>query len=225
MKLLYKYLFIFLLFSFGYNTGFGQSDTKSGYHIQRDVTMMAQGSKSTNTTNCFFLENGTLTGPCNISSNEGELDFIVYCSKSLAIAFYSPANATNIAKNYQCSKEAWSPEISKLKATHFRVLVPGNRKIDAIYAAHKTEDYKQLNDAFFAGISRPSSLSPKYNPDETQASSSQFNTTTANLIWVTIPQKDGSLKNALIAIKSVNIIKEEGNYGLSTITFDIISQK
>jgi hypothetical protein len=209
---------------YGLTTSFVITMPVLPYDVWKDVTMMAQGTSSAASPNCFFMESGTLTGTCDISGHEPEINFLTYCNTSPAMYFYSPTNTANVAKNFKCSGTAWAPDVTTMKATRFRVLVPGSAATDAIYAAYNANAITTLDDAFFDGISDPSASSSKFIADESQEGSSVFNLTSAYLIWVRIPVDGGGYKNGLIRVKAVDVNSDSGSQGLSTITFDLMLQ-
>lgn len=186
--------------------------------VYRDVVMSGQ----TGTEGSFFdSSNGTVFGNCEVSGNEEKLDFLIYCSNAGVLSFYSPTNTSSAASNYKCNGTSWSPVTSDLKGTRFRVLVPGTAVYDNVYTLYNAGNIDVLDDNFFTGIQAPGSSSTKFDAAAAPASNI-FNLTNAYLLWVRIPQADGTNKNCLLRVKEVNI---NASAGLSTIRFDIIVQK
>lgn len=200
------------------------SEPDRNYDEYDDVVMSSQGTKNDGATNCFYFDDAEVKGTCDITStNETQLAFTIYTTTGNELKLYSPSNVSGIAKNYYCNQTAWAPDVNQLKQTKFRVLLPGgSSEEDAIYAALNTNNITDLDDAFFEGISNMKTTIT-YNSDESKASANVFNATKAYLIWVQIPETDGSFKNALIRAKSVDINVD--NYRLSEITFDLLMQK
>lgn len=187
--------------------------------VYKDVIMSGQSG----TAGSFFdISNATVFGNCEISGNEDKLDFLIYCSSAGVLSFYSPTNTSSAASSYKCNGTSWSPVTSDLKATRFRVLLPGTAVYDNIYALYNSGDIETLDDSFFTGISVPGSSSTKFDATVAPAANI-FNLTAAYLIWVRIPQAGGTNKNCLLKVKEVNI--NTTTPGLSTIKFDIIVQK
>lgn len=197
------------------------------YALYKDVTMGSQGNSTTTVTNNhFFMSRGTTAGSCDLAANESNLDFLFY-GTSTNPTFYSPTNATNIAKNYYCNgaNNIWgsATDFTKLKPTRFRVLVAGDAGVDDLYTKFNANNISDLDDTgFFAGISLPSSSTSKYDNSSVTSGGTTFGTTTGYLIWARVPTTTAatSYKNCLIRVKeSVNASN------VSTIKFDIYVQK
>ena len=190
------------------------------YTTYENVVMDAQ---STGNSTIFFENTGATGGNCDISASEATMAFLFYGSSS-APTFYSPTNTANVAKNYKCSGTSWTiADASVLRATRFRVLVPGSTGTDNIYALYNSNGIPALDDSFFKdnSIAAPSGNTAKYDASVT-SSTSTFDVTNAYLIYVRIPDADGGTthKNALIRVKEV-----VSNGGSSTVKFDILVQK
>ena len=195
-----------------------KAESPEGYITYKDVMMNAQSSGSST---IFFENTGTTGSNCDISASEAIMAFLFYGS-STAPTFYSPTNTTNVAKNYKCNGKSWvigNP--SALRATRFRVLVPGTSRVNNIYSLYNANAIKSLDDAFFKGIAVPGGNTAKYSSSEA-ATTGIFNTSDAYLIYVHIPDANGGTghKNALICVKEVTY-----SAGKSTIKFDIMVQK
>ncbi|MFT4092833.1 MAG: hypothetical protein QM640_04275 [Niabella sp.] len=189
------------------------------YNIYQDVTMGAQGTTTvTVTNNTFFASTGTTSGSCQLNDNEATMDFLFYTTSS-GPTFYSPSNTANVATNFKCNGTGWTiSNASVLKATKFRILIPGTATIDSLYANFNANNIPDLDDdGFFYGIAVPSSSTAR-----SSSAATDFNTTTVYLIWVRIPNADDTFTNALIRAKEV---VAASTAGLSTITFDIYVQK
>lgn len=195
------------------------------YDSYKDIQMSAQGTSSTSSSNCFFMTDGAVIGSCAIEGQEKDLKFLLYCSGSQVLSFYSPSNSTGVAKNYKCDGVSWVQQVADLKDVKFRVLIPGTKATDAVYAAYNSNQMATLDDSFFEGIAAPGSHSAKYDTDEGNASSNVFNLTKAYLIWAQVPEADGSTKNILIRVKSVNIVTDTGAQGLSSMVMDVMMEK
>ncbi|WP_316805581.1 hypothetical protein [Pedobacter nototheniae] len=190
-----------------------------GTTLYRDVVMNAQ---TTGTNTIFFAETGTTAGNCNLNASEATMAFLFY-GTSTGPAFYSPTNTASVASNFKCNGTSWSiANTGALRATRFRVLVPGTTGIDNIYAQYNANNIDVIDDAFFTanGIAVPGSSSSRF--DATAAATTAiFNTTSAYLIYVRIPDVSGTgYKNALLRAKEAT-----STTGTSTIKFDIYIQK
>ena len=194
------------------------------YALYQDLSMMANGTASAPSSSSFFIgETGTILGSCNISGQEQKLDFVTYCSSTTPVfTLYSPGNTTTIAKNYKCGASVWEPNATDLKATRFRVLVPGTAGIDKIYAAYTNNAITELDDQFFEGIPVPGSSTAKFDATVANQAANIFNLTSAYLIWIRVPKANGSFVNQLLRAKYVTI---GSSPGLSTIKFDILVSK
>jgi hypothetical protein len=194
------------------------------YALYQDLSMMANGTASAPSNSSFFIgETGAILGSCNISGQEQKLDFVTYCSSTSPVfTFYSPGNTTTIAKNYKCGTVIWEPNATDLKATRFRVLIPGTAAADRIYAAYNGNTITDLNDQFFEGIAVPGSSTAKFDAAVANQAANTFNLTTAYLLWIRVPKADGSFVNQLLRPKEVVI---GSTPALSTIKFDILVSK
>lgn len=191
------------------------------YTLYKDLVMMANGTASAPSSSSFFFgETGTVTGTCNISGLEKNLDFVTYCSSTFVFTIYSPANTTTISKNFKCNTLIWEPTITDLKATKFRTLIPGTADADRIYAAYNSNGITDLEDAFFGSIIAPSSNTVKY--DSLTPAANAFNITSAYLVWIRVPEADGTFTNQLLRAKEVSI---GSTAAVSTIKFDILVAK
>lgn len=195
------------------------------YEVYQDVNMGAQGTASvTVNNNIFFAETGTTLGSCEIPANEAAMDFLFYGTGS-GPTFYSPANTTNVAANFRCNGTGWTiGNTAALKATKFRVLVPGSSAaVDNVYAKYTANAIDNLdNDGLFEGIAIPSGSTARYTAPPAEPTTGIFNTTTAYLIWVRIPKSDGNFRNCLLRAKEAVVASATG---LSTVKFDILVQK
>lgn len=191
------------------------------YTLYKDLVMMANGTAAApSATSFFFGKTGGLTGTCNISGQEKSLDFVTYCSSTFVFTIYGPSNTTTISKNYKCGTLIWEPNATDLKATKFRTLIPGTADADRIYAAYNANGITDLEDSFFGSIAVPSSSTVKY--DAAAPAANAFNLTNAYLVWVRVPEADGTFTNQLLRAKEVTI----GSVAAaSTIKFDILVSK
>lgn len=195
--------------------------------LYKDVLMTAQ-TVGTNT--AFFDADGTTKGNCDLQANESLISFLLYyVSSSNRPTFYSPGGSSGVAANFKCSGAGWVQNTSVLRATKFRVL-------QTSVAAEKP-----VYDDFLAGnlddlAARLSSLSIGSNTvayDATAATSNTiFNTTTAYLIAVKIPDVGPTasvttFKYALIRVREAKVTDAGGSplAGNSTLKFDIYIQK
>lgn len=191
------------------------------YTLYKDLVMMANGTAAAPSASSFFFgETGTTTGTCSISGQERKLDFVTYCSSTFVFTIYSPANTTTISKNYKCSTLIWEPNVTDLKATKFRTLIPGAADADRIYAAYNNNSITDLEDTFFGSIAAPSSSTVKYDANAPAANA--FNLTNAYLVWIKVPEADGTFTNQLLRAKEVTI---GSTPAVSTIKFDILIAK
>ena len=193
------------------------------YVLYKDQTMTAQGTASAPSATSFFNgETGTLLGSCNVGGQEQKVDFVTYCTTAAVFSLYSPASATTITKNYKCNTQVWEPDPASLKATKFRVLIPGSTEADRIYAAYNANTITALDDQFFEGITAPGSSTAKFDAATANQAANIFNTTAAYLIWIRVPKADGTFTNQLLSAKSVVI---GSPVAVSTIKFDILVSK
>jgi hypothetical protein len=187
--------------------------------VYRDVVMNAH---TTGTNTIFFIESGSTLGNCDLTASESTMAFLFY-GTTTGPAFYSPTNTGSVAGNFKCGSVGWaSPNASSLRATRFRVLVPGSTGNDNVYALNAANNIDVLDDAFFAtnSIAAPGSSSAKFDAAATPTTSI-FNLTTANLIYIRIPDVTGpGYKNALMVVKEATSAG-----GASTVKFDIYIQK
>ncbi len=218
--------------TFGIRTEFTVKIPALPYTLYQNVNMGSQGNVSeTVLNNHFFINNGTTAGSCQLPLNELTLDFLFYGTGSGG-NFYAPTNIGNVAGNYRCNGSAagfWTPNAANLKATRFRVLVPGDAGvIDALYANFNANTIPDLDDTgFFNGIPTPSGNTARFLPTGA-LSTSLFNTTTGYLIWVKVPSTAGAItpstvyKNCIIRVRdAVNT----ATTALATVRFDIYVQK
>lgn len=192
-----------------------------GSTLYRDVTMTAH---TTGTNTIFFAESGTTLGNCSLNASESTMAFLFY-GTATGPSFYSPANASGVANNFKCNSVGWTiANAAVLRATKFRVLVPGaSTGIDNVYAQYAANNIDVIDEAFFLtanNIAAPGGSSARFDAS-VAATTAIFNTTTANLIYVRIPDVTGTgFKNALIRVKEAT-----SSTGTSTIKFDIYIQK
>jgi hypothetical protein len=194
------------------------------YNRYQDIEMMANGTTSIPSASSFFIgEAGNAIGNCDANGKETKIDFVTYCTSTAVFTFYSPQNTTSISKNFKCGAGIWEPNTALLKASKFRVLLPGTNAMNRVYDAYVNNTITELNDDFFTGITVPGGSTAKYDALEANQASSVFNTTTAYLIWVRVPHADGvTFTNQLIRVKEVNIAS---TVALSTIKFDVLVSK
>lgn len=190
------------------------------YVLYKDLTMMANGTASAPSPSSFFIgETGSPIGTCTISGQDQKVDFVTYCSSTSVFTLYSPANTTTISKNYKCNTQIWEPDPANLKATKFRVLIPGTAETDRVYAAYSANTITALDDQFFEGIITPGSSTVKFDTIAANQGANTFNLTTAYLIWIRVPKQDGTFTNQLLKVTNVII---GASAATSTIKFDIL---
>jgi hypothetical protein len=178
---------------------------------------------TTGSNTIFFEKTGSTLGNCSLNASEATMAFLYY-GVSSGPSFYSPTNTSTIAANLKCNGAGWViANTASLRATRFRVLVPGTPGIDNIYAQFNANAIENIDDAFFASnsVAAPTGSTARFDPNGT-ATTSIFNTATAYLIYVRIPDvgSPSTYKNALIRAKEAT-----SSTGTSTIKFDIIVQK
>jgi hypothetical protein len=188
-------------------------------NIFRNVVMNAQ---TTGTNTIFFNTDGSTLGNCDLNASESTMSFLWY-GTSTGPSFYSPTNTSGVASNFKCSGVSWViANPANLRATRFRVLVPGTTGTDNIYAQYNAGTIDLLDDAFFSAnsVAVPSGSTAKFDPVAAPSTSS-FNLTAAYLIWVRVPDANGTtFKNGLIHVTDAT-----STTGTSTVKFDIIVQK
>lgn len=190
------------------------------YEVYKDVVMNTQGTSTVTFNNsAIILPSFELIGPCSFADNEEKISFFAYNTSS-GVNFYSPSNTSNVIRNYYCNGTKYEPITtpSGWTATRFRVLLPADPIQNAVYEAYNSNSLMSLSDDVFANIASPSSSTMKYS-STADPSANTFNTTTAYLAWVRIPDPEGAI-NALIRFKE---IIEDGN--TSTIKFDLLVPK
>ncbi len=191
--------------------------------LYKDVLMTAH-TAGTNT--IFFDNDGSTKGNCELNASEATMAFLYY-GVSSGPAFYSPTNTGSVAKNYKCGSAIWTvANPSVLRATRFRVLVPGSSTTDDnIYAAFNTGNLDDLESLFNGTATNYiNSSSPRFDPNST-GTTSLFNTTNAHLIAVKIPDVGISATTFKYAIINVKEATKEAIVGNSIIKFDIYIQK
>jgi hypothetical protein len=188
-------------------------------NIYRDVFMTAH---TTGTNTIFFADNGTTKGNCDLNSSEPTMSFLYY-GTGTGPAFYSPTNTSSVATNFKCNGVSWViSNASNLRATRFRVLVPGTTGVDNVYAQYNAGTIDNLDDAFFTAnaVAAPGGSSARLDA-VAAPTTSIFNLTSAYLIYVRIPDAGGATyKNALIRVK-----EGTSTAGTSTVKFDFLVQK
>lgn len=207
------------------------------YILRTDLVMNAQGDATTNTVSNWVNDfTWTSFGSCDLhalSKNSTDplkdyqrIAFLFYGTSSNA-TFYSPSNASSVAKNYICGSSEWGipgTDIATLKATKFRALLRNqNAATAAVYANIESGNISTLDNTFFTGITVPGSSQAKYveSPADTQAA--DFNATTRNLIWIKVPKQNGGEINVILKIKEVNYVSTSNKF--ATIKFDMYVQK
>lgn len=187
--------------------------------IYRDVFMTAQ---TTGTNTIFFIDNGTTLGNCDLNASEPTMSFLYYAT-STGPTFYAPTNTSGVASNFKCNGVSWViANPANLRATRLRVLVPGTTGIDNIYTQYNSGNLDVIDDAFFTAnsVSIPAGSTARFDA-VAAPTTGIFNTTGAYLIWVRVPDANGTtFKNGLIRAKVAT-----ATVGTSTITFDILLQK
>ncbi|MBZ4188725.1 hypothetical protein [Niabella beijingensis] len=194
------------------------------YDIYQDVNMGAQGTATVTIANNFFIAaTGQTMGSCQLAEQEAVMDFLFY-GTSNGPTLYSPSNTANVAANFRCNGTGWTiTNSSALKATRFRVLVPGSTATDRIYEQFEANNIPDLDEkGFFDGVSLPSSSTARYAAPPATPAANLFNTVDAYLIWARIPGTDGSSRNCLLRVKDITAASTAG---LSTIKFDIYVAK
>lgn len=193
------------------------------YYYWKNLTMMAQGLTGTNSTTCFFTGEGTapVVGPCEVindASYNARIDFAIFCNSTPLIAFNNPANiSASTISTFKCSGTSWTPATptsSTLKRTLFRVLGTGSAESN-ITTKFNNNSITELSDAFFTGVSAPTSNAPNSNTF-----------VTSSMIWakVTPAGGTGTTKNILIKVNAINLVAVPSQ-GTSTLTFDIMKEQ
>lgn len=188
--------------------------------IFSDVFMTAH---TTGTNTIFIPETGTTAGNCSLNASEATMGFVYYATGS-GPTFYSPANTSNIAKNFKCSGAEWVIQNpAALRATKFRVLIKGTAGVDNIYSRFDAGNIEELDDEFFTenGITAPTGSSARFDA-AAAPTATVFNLTGGSIVYVRfpLPGNPSAYKNALIKVKEATSAS-----GTSTIRFDIMVQK
>ncbi|WP_017257569.1 hypothetical protein [Pedobacter arcticus] len=183
----------------------------------RDIVMTAQNAG----TATALLMNGTTIGNCELLANEANI-IMLFGQQSAGLTFFNPASPGSFPANLKCNNVGWVPNnTAVIHKTQFRVLVKGVTGVNNIYTLLDNNEIDDLSDAFFTGISAPTSNTPRYTATAA-ATASLFNLTDGKLVYLKITDPLTSItKNALICIKDA---KDDGAVN-STIKFDIYIQK
>lgn len=193
------------------------------YYYWKNMTMMSQGTTTTNSATCFFTGEtaAPLIGGCDVvndASTHAKIDFAIFTNSSLAISFNNPANiSASTLATFKCNGTSWAPATptsSTLKKTMFRVLGTGSAETNVANKVN-SNSITDMSDATFAGVSAPTANAPN-------------NTTFAvgSIIWAKMTPAGGSgaTKNILIKVNAINIVASP-NQGTSTLTFDIMKEQ
>lgn len=165
----------------------------------------------------FDATTGRIVTPCDVFAHQEEIDFIMNVSTAGENQLYNPAGSTNVLKNQKCGDlplgvaEAAGGDGKNYAgllavSTKFRLLSSSNAAQNALIQLVVAGTITDLSTEAFAGISAPSSNTPKnFNPGD--------------VLWFFNEKKS---KNGLIEIREVlaGAIPEE-----STIRMKIYYQK
>jgi len=192
------------------------------YYTYKNVTLSGRTASGGTEMPFFDGETGSVISSCEAQGQMMAIDFMLYDNSGYA-QLYSPSNATNTLKNFKCDGVSIVTDASAWAAffmvdTKFRILDPANTLHKAIIDKYEAGTIVSLDDAFFEGISAPSSKAPKvYQSD---ASSSNISVDNYPYAWVRnfANEKDGILK-------VTNTKYSETSGKTYEITMDIIWEK
>jgi len=179
----------------------------------------------------FDAETGIVYNSCTVTDNRTAIDFYLY-DQSSYVQLYGPHNGSSTVKNFKCNGTSIDPQDGSWSdfygtggiETKFKVLSRDSANHLAVINAFDAGTIVELNDAFFAGISKPGTSSPRVYKSSTDAgysiSSGHFSIDKNNIGWVR-NYKTG--KNGIIKVTSMP--KDAINGRIPELTFDIIWQK
>ena len=175
----------------------------------------------------FDAESGYVISSCDAAANIPVIDFMLY-DQAGYVQLYGPQQATNTVKNYKCEGKTIDPQDGTWKdfygengtVTKFRVLKSEKEAEKAIIDAFEAGTIISLDDAFFDGVSEPSSNAPKvYKTYAEAGSNSNFSLDAYPYGWV---KNLTTGKNGIIKVTSIS---EPENGRITELTFDIIWSK
>ena len=190
------------------------------YYCWKNLTMMAQGTATTNSVSSFFTGDPAhpVIGTCDANANPAlhtQILFAMFCNSTPLLAFQNPTAITgSTLPIFKCDGASWNPPLPNdktLMKTTFRVL---NASQDALVRPRlEAMSMNDLSDSFFDGISAPTSNAPNSGTYGVNS-----------LIYAKTITQTGVSKNILMRITNVNVVATP-NQGTSTISFDILKEK
>lgn len=197
------------------------------YYTYKNVTLSGRTASGGENMPFFDGETGAVISTCDAKSQMMDIDFLLYDNSGYA-QLYSPANTSSILKNYKCVDDVTGLEESIVTgsewadfqkiATKFRVLNPANTAQKRVIDAYEAGTIISLDEAFFTGVSAPSSSAPKVYLSNDQTSNLSVDHYPYAWIHNFATDKDGIMK--------VTGAKEDKKTGKTyEITFDIIWEK
>jgi len=196
------------------------------YYSYKNILLSARAAYGGTEESFFDAESGTVISSCAAAANIPIIDFLLY-DQAGYVQFYGPHNASNTVKNFKCDGKTIDPQDGTWNAffqteTCFRVLKPENAAEKAIIDAYETGTIVELNDAFFAEVTEPSSKAPRVyrTANDNGYSNSHFSLDQYPYGWV----KNFTTGKSGI-IKVTGMPKEATNGRIPEVQFDIIWSK
>lgn len=192
------------------------------YYTYKNIVLSGRTASGGSEMPFFDGETGSVISSCEALDQMMAIDFMLYDNSGYA-QLYSPSNATNTLKNFKCEGISIVTDASVWAAfykvdTKFRVLDPANTLHKAVIDQYEAGTIVSLDDAFFEGISVPSSKAPKVY--QTDSSNSNISVDNYPYAWIRnfATEKDGILK-------VTNTKYNETSGKTYEITIDIIWEK
>lgn len=199
------------------------------YYRYENVLLSARENYGGTETSFFDCESGTAISSCDAAANIPIIDFLLY-DQAGYVQLYGPHNAANTVKNFKCEGKTIDPQDGTWKdfygdngiVTCFRVLKPENEAEKAIIDAYEAGTIIELNDAFFAEVSDPTSKAPRVyrSASDNGYSNSHFSLDQYPYGWV---RNFTTGKNGIIKVTAMP--KEAVNGRIPELQFDIIWSK
>jgi hypothetical protein len=179
----------------------------------------------------FDAETGAVFNSCSLADNKAAVDFFLY-DQTTYVQLYGPHNSSTTLKNFKCNGVSIDTQDGSYSdfygtggiETKFKVLSRDSANHLAVINAYEAGTIVELNDALFAGISKPGTSSPRIYESASASgysiTSGHFSIDKNNIGWVR-NYKTG--KNGIIKVTSLP--KPVTNGRIPELTFDIIWQK
>jgi hypothetical protein len=201
------------------------------YYTYNDVLLSARVAYGGTEDAFFDAETGTVFNSCSAADNRTAIDFYIY-DQSGYVQLYGPHNGSSTIKNFKCNGISIDPQDGSWNnfygtggiETKFKVLSMDSANHVAVIKAFESGKIIELNDALFAGISKPGTSSPRIYVSYTAAgysiASGHFSIDKNNIGWV---RNNTTGKNGII--KLISMPKDAVNGRIPELKFNIIWQK